>query len=103
MSKLRHEERFAFALARQVLGATVEPYDIRGRQRAVDAMVHYSDGRSAALEVSSIGPEDEAPILQYLASRGRCKRIAGLRRRWLVEVPRDFHPADLRKIEMALR
>jgi len=100
---LRPEERFAFAVAGQVLAATVEPYDIRGRQRAIDAMVHYPDGRAAALEVSSIGPEGEAGILQYLASRGHCKTIAGLRRTSLVEVPRAFHPADMRKIETALR
>jgi len=103
VNKLRSEERFAFAVAGQVLGATVEPYDIRGRQRAVDAIVHYPDGRAAALEVSSVGPEDESPILQYLAARGHCKTIAGLKRRWLVEVPRNFHPADIRKIEAALR
>jgi hypothetical protein len=102
VTDLRREERFAFAVARRVLAATVEPSDIRGRQCAVDAMVH-SDGRAAALEVSAIGPEDEAGILQYLASRRHCRSIAGLRRRWLVEVPRDFHPADVRKIEMALR
>lgn len=102
MIKLRPEEKFAFSVAARVLAATVEPYDIRGRQRAIDAMVHYPDGRAAALEVSSIGPEEEAPILQYLADRGRCKSIAGLRRRWLVQIPKDFHPADMRKIEMAL-
>jgi hypothetical protein len=103
VTELRREERFAFAVARRVLAARVEPYDIGGRQRAVDAIVHYPDGRAAALEVSSIGPEAEAGILQYLASRGDCKTIAGLRRRWLVEVPRDFHPADMRKVETALR
>lgn len=103
VTELRREERFAFAVAERVLAATVEPYDIRGRQRAVDASVHYSDGRVAALEVSSIGPEYEAGILHYLASRGHCMSIAGLRRRWLVEVPRDFHPADMRKVETALR
>jgi len=103
VNELRSEERFAFAVAGEVLGATVEPHDIGGRQRAVDAIAHYPDGRAAALEVSSVGPEDEAPILQYLAARGHCKTIAGLRRRWLVEVPRNFHPADIRKIETALR
>jgi len=100
--KLHPEEKFAFSVAAQVLTATVEPYDIRGRQRAIDAIVHYPDGRAAALEVSSIGPKREAPILQYLADTGHCKSIAGLRRRWLVQIPRNFHPADMRKIEMAL-
>jgi hypothetical protein len=101
--ELRPDERFAFEVARRVLTATIEPWDIGGRQRAVDAMVHYPDGRAAALEVSSIGPQDEAAIMHYLASRGQCKTIPGLRHTWIVEVPRNFHPADMRKIETALR
>jgi hypothetical protein len=68
----------------------------------VDAILHYSDGRAAALEVSSIGPDDEAAIVNYLGTRGHCKSIAGLNHRWLVEIPRDFHPADMRKVDMVL-
>jgi hypothetical protein len=103
VTEMRSEERLAFALARRVLAATVDPYDVDGRQRAVDAMVYYQDGRTAALEVSSIGAEGEAGILQYLGSRGHCKNVPGLKHRWLVEVPRNFHPAEMRKVETALR
>jgi len=102
VSQERPEERFAFAVVRSVLPVTVEPYDRWGRQRGVDAILHHLDGRTAALEVSSIGPDDEAAIVNYLGNRGHCKSIAGLTRRWLVQIPRDFHPADMRKIDLVL-
>ena len=102
MSQERPEEGFAFAVVARVLGARVEPYDNGGRQGAVDAILHYPDGRIAALEVSSIGPEGEAGIINYLGARGHCKSIAGVTRRWLIQVPRDFHPADMRKIDKVL-
>jgi hypothetical protein len=70
MSQERRDEAFAFAVVGRVLAARIEPYDICGRQGAVDAMVHYPDGRTAALEVSSIGPDDEARIVEYLDARG---------------------------------
>jgi hypothetical protein len=98
----RPEERFAFAVVGSVLPVTIEPYDRCGRQRAVDAILHHTNGRTAALEVSSIGPDDEAAIINYLGNRGHCKSIAGLNRRWLAQIPRDFHPADMRKIDMVL-
>jgi hypothetical protein len=41
VSHERPEERFAFAVVARVLAATVEPYDIRGRQGAIDAILHY--------------------------------------------------------------
>jgi hypothetical protein len=102
MSPVRPEERFAFAVVARVLATVVEPYDIRGRQGAVDAFLHHSDGRIGALEVSSIGPEDEARIIHYLDNRSHWKDIPGLTRKWLVEVPRSFHPADMPKTEKAL-
>lgn len=57
-----YQERLAFAVASTVLSVEVEQYDRDGRQGAVDAILHYADGRKAALEVSSIGPDDEAPV-----------------------------------------
>ena len=103
MSQERPEERLAFAVVGNVLAVTVEPYDVCGRQGAVDAILHYPDGRTAALEISSIGPDDEAGIINYLGSRGHCKSIAGLAHKWLVQLPRNFHPADMRKIDKVLR
>jgi hypothetical protein len=86
-----------------VLGIRVEPYDRDGRQRAVDAILHYADGRKAALEVSATGPDREAPIQHYLGKRGRSRTIAGVSGTWVVQLPRTFHPADMRKVEERLR
>lgn len=47
------QERLSFAVAGAVLGIKVGPYDRDGGQRAVDAVLHYADGRKAALEVSA--------------------------------------------------
>lgn len=96
MSVARPEEQFAFETVRRVLGVEVEEYDIGKRQNAVDALLHYPDGRTAALEVSSIGPEDEARISNVLARPKEYRRaVAGLTRSWIVSVPSSFHPADL--------
>lgn len=48
---------------------------VTARQGAVDAMLHYADGRVAALEVSSIGPSDEARISGVLGCRGQSRRV----------------------------
>jgi hypothetical protein len=97
------DEKFAIAVAARVLGTEVHEHDIDGRQCAVDAIVHYPGGSKAALEVSSVRAEVDAGITGFLAERGIGRTVAGLRHSWMVEVPRDFHPADVRKVEDALR
>ena len=86
-----------------MLGVTVEPYDRDGRQRAVDAILHYANGRKAALEVSATGPDNEVPIQHYLGQRGHSRTIAGVAGTWVVQLPRTFHPADMRLAEEGLR
>ena len=98
-----YHERLAFAVAGAVLGVTVDPYDRDGRQRAVDAILHYSDGRKAALEVSATGPDSETPIQHYLGQRGRSQTVPGVTGTWVVQLPRTFHPADMRKVGEELR
>jgi hypothetical protein len=98
----RPEEEFAFAVVRRVLGVPVEGYDKDGRQGAVDALVHHPEGPPAALEVSSIGPESEAGILNFLSKRGYSRAVRGLSRTWELRLPRAFHPADIRLAERAL-
>ena len=39
----------------------LEPYDPSGRQGAVDALLHYADGRIAALEVTSTAAPGRRP------------------------------------------
>ena len=77
MSVSSSVEQSAFEVVRQVLGVSVEEYDIGPRQRAVDALLHYPHGGTAALEVSSIGPADEARITNVLDG-GTRRAVDGL-------------------------
>jgi hypothetical protein len=102
MSADRPDEKLAFAVVGEVLGVTVEEYDTAGRQNAIDALLHYSSGQIAALEVSSVGPAEEARITNVLASGAQRRRVAGLTQSWVVTISRSFHPADLSKIDQML-
>lgn len=102
MSADRPDEAFALAVVGRVLGVKVEEYDVDGRQAAVDALLHYPDGRVAALEVSSLGPGDEARIMNVLDKQGHKRTIDGLVSCWVTQVPRDFHPGKFRLLEEAL-
>lgn len=97
-----YQEKLAFAVAAAVLGVTAEPYDRDGRQRAVDAILHYADGRKAAMEVSATGPDRETPIQHYLGQRGHSQTMPSVTGTWVVQLPRTFHPADTRKVEEEL-
>jgi hypothetical protein len=97
----RDVEQFALEVVRRVLHVDVEEYDIGPRQAAVDALIHYPDGRSGAIEVSSVGPQSEAQITNALAGRAR-RHVPGLRRAWTAQVPRDFHPAGLSQLDAAV-
>ncbi|MFI9406347.1 hypothetical protein [Nocardia sp. NPDC052316] len=55
MSRLRglsKQEQVACQIAERVLGAVAEPWDVDGRNGAVDAMLALADGRRAAFEVT---------------------------------------------------
>jgi hypothetical protein len=52
---ISQDEIFAFAVDETVLGVHVEPKDVDGAPGVIDAELQYTDGRTAALEVSSIG------------------------------------------------
>lgn len=100
VTRVRMDEETAFEIVRRVLGVTVEPFDLDGRQKAVDALLHFPDGREGALEVSSLGPSEEAEITAFLGKEGWAPRtIDGLKNSWIVTIPRDFAPAELRKLD----
>ncbi len=60
----------AFDVARRVLGVTVEHYDTAGRQGAVDAILHYPDGRTAAFEVTRLAGPGELQLDSILGRQG---------------------------------
>jgi hypothetical protein len=51
LAELRVDERAACFVAERVTGGVAEPWDVNGRQGAVDAMLTLPDGRTAAFEV----------------------------------------------------
>ncbi len=102
VNQKRPDEDAAFAIVGKVLGVEVDPYDCDGRQNAVDALLRYPDGHEAALEVSSLGPEAEAAITSILRKLRHLRTVEGLRRTWVVTIPRDFPPTDLGKLDGTL-
>lgn len=95
-------EKLAFAVVGRTLGVHVEHFDTCGRRGAVDALLHYPDGRVAALEVSSLGPQQEAEISGVLNGSGYRRAPKGLRGLWIASVPRDFKPVHLRALEQGI-
>jgi hypothetical protein len=65
---LSDQERAACLVAERVLDAVAEPWDVGGRQGAVDAMLTLPDGRRAAFEVTALANQD---ALQTVALLGR--------------------------------
>jgi hypothetical protein len=65
------QEKYACLLVAQVLDvAQAEAWDVDGRQGAVDVMLTYRDGRTAALEVTNLGEDDAFDIARPLKEVG---------------------------------
>lgn len=58
LARLRPEERRACLIAKRVLGAAADPWDVDGRQGAVDAMLTLGDGLKAAFEITALAATD---------------------------------------------
>jgi hypothetical protein len=57
LAELSPEEQWAARQVARAAGATWQPHDFGGRQRAVDVTLTYPDGRTGALEVTSYAEE----------------------------------------------
>jgi hypothetical protein len=57
---LDHLEQTACLIAERTLGAIATPYDVAGRQGAVEAFLDYPDGRRAAFEVTQLATDGGA-------------------------------------------
>lgn len=68
MSPRDPAEEAAFHYVPRVLGVRLEEYDHSGRQGAVDALLHYPDGRVASLEVTSAAAEGRRQLYSLLDS-----------------------------------
>lgn len=71
LDELDRQEKAACLLVVQVLDvAQAEAWDVDGRQGAVDVILTYRDGRSAALEVTNLGEDDAFDLARLLANIG---------------------------------
>jgi hypothetical protein len=69
-------EQTACLIAERALGVTATPYDVAGRQRAVEAFLDYPDGRRCAFEVTQLRPARGLPRISRTPIRMRCARVA---------------------------
>lgn len=69
LAALSKAEQLACRVAENVTGAVAIPWDIGGRQNAVDAFLNYADGRRAAFEVTRAGTDQAALQLDNLLGR----------------------------------
>ncbi|MEV6243062.1 hypothetical protein [Lentzea sp. NPDC051838] len=103
MSADRPDEKFAFAVVSRVLGVLVEEHDTGKLQAAVDGLLHYADGHIAALEISSLGPPEEARTMNLLNKSRHKRYVEGITSDWIISLPWNFHPAKFPQIDNALR
>ena len=98
------EEKFAFELVKSVLDVEI---DSTGEQRFpghVDAILRYSSGGEAALEVSILGDQDEIELWKLLKKNDYLHLLAGSLLWWNVRVsPRVRWKEFERHWEKALR
>lgn len=76
-------------------GVRVEPYDHSGRQSAVDALLHFPDGRVAALEVTSAAEEGSRQLYSLLDGKYATLPNPG---EWMWSATVS-HPRDLPELE----
>lgn len=68
LAGLRDDERAACKVAERVTGGVAEPWDVDGRQGAVDAMLTLPDGRTAAFEVMAYDEDYGIQLDRLLAA-----------------------------------
>jgi hypothetical protein len=67
LSRLSEEEIAACLVAERCLGVTAEAWDVDGRVGAVDAMLHFPDGRTGAFEVTTLAGDGALQTANLLA------------------------------------
>lgn len=95
---VRDEEAACFEVFRRVTGFAVTPHDHSGRQAAVDGMVEYPDGRTAAVEVTSLAADGRQQLESLLAADS-FKWTCQASWRWLVSIG---DPADVPRAKRIL-
>lgn len=83
-------EAAAFRHVPAILGVTLEEFDHSGRQGAVDALLHYPDGRVAALEVTSAAASGRRQLYALLAANQELPNPGDWTWSATIDDPRDF-------------
>src|SRR5690606_27776431 len=71
-------ERLACTVVERVLGVRTEAWDLNGRQGAVDALIHYPDGRRGVLEHSMLAREQDMELGARLAAMRHAWPLPGI-------------------------
>lgn len=98
MSKNDTAEAAAFMYVHAIVGARLEEYDHSGRQGAVDALLHYPDGRIASLEVTSTAADGQRQLYALLAANETLPNPGNWTWTASIDDPRDF-PELLNRVE----
>ena len=89
-------EQTACLIAERALGAEATPYDVDGRQGAVEAFLDYPDGRRGAFEVTRLDTDEGASFqLQYLLGNDGYTWPSPGKLWWNVQIG---HPRDLPRL-----
>lgn len=97
MADPSREERWAAAAVAAATGAVAEHYDGSGRQRAVDFVLRFPDGRTGALEVTSHAEPGTRELASLLRGAGFEWPNPG-NWEWLIAFEPDARVKDVRKI-----
>jgi hypothetical protein len=89
-------EQTACLIAERALGAKATPYDVAGRQGAVEAFLDYPDGRRGAFEVTHLATDDGASFqLQSLLGSEGYRWLSPGKWWWTIQIG---HPRDLPRL-----
>jgi hypothetical protein len=90
MSKTDPAEAAAFHYVPLLTGTRLEHWDTDGRQGAVDALLHYPDGRVASLEVTSAAAEGRRQLYRLLNDHAVLPNPGEWTWSITIDDPRDF-------------
>ncbi|MQA11738.1 MAG: hypothetical protein GEU98_24950 [Pseudonocardiaceae bacterium] len=91
----RNNEVIARTVVSQALGAEVRCHDDNSQASMVDALIHYSDGRRAAMEVVADHDDQFNSMWNALEKRRHLLTVSGLHSGWFVVLR---HSANLRRV-----
>jgi hypothetical protein len=94
---LDEQEMAACLIAERELGAVAKPWDVDGRQGAVDAMLTLPSGRNAAFEVTNMAPRGTLETSQRLGADNFKWPLPG-KWWWTIEVGSPKHLTMLKQV-----